>query len=51
MNRLLQIGRAALWIYTCHLLVFTIGAIVGGVMGLGISQAVFVAMLRGKGLL
>lgn len=51
MNRLLKLGAFALKVYMMHLLVFTIGVIVGGVMGLGISQAVFVAMLKTKGLL
>jgi hypothetical protein len=54
MNRLKQagrIGKAALWIYTCHLLVFTIGAACGAFVGLTVSQAVFVGLLKSRGLL
>lgn len=31
MNRMAKIGATALKIYTCHILVFTAGAIAGGV--------------------
>jgi len=51
MNRFAKIGATALKIYTCHLLVFAIGALVGGLMGLKIADAVFRAMLKSRGLL
>lgn len=43
--------RKLLWIYTCHILVFTVGAACGAVLGLSVSQAVFVALLKSRGLL
>ena len=44
-------GAAIVWIYTRHLLTFAAGVIAGAVMGLSISQGVFVALLRSRGLL
>lgn len=44
-------GATILKIYTCHLLVFAAGALVGGFMGMKITEAVFVAMLKTRGLL
>jgi hypothetical protein len=38
-------------IYTCHLLVFTIGAAVGAFLGMNVTVAVFTAMLKSRGLL
>lgn len=46
-----KIGATALKIYVCHLLVFAIGALVGGFMGLKIADAAFRMMLRSRGLL
>jgi hypothetical protein len=38
---LLGIGRAALWIYTKHILVFTIGACLGAIEAFGILYAMW----------
>lgn len=54
MTRLKQAGRIGgtlLKIYTCHLLVFTAGGFCGAFVGLSVSQAVFVGMLKSRGLL
>jgi hypothetical protein len=41
MNRLAKIGATALRIYTCHILVFTIGAICGAVEAFLILTAMY----------
>ena len=51
MNRLTKIGATALRIYTCHLLVFAIGAAVGGFMGLRIATETFRGLLQSRGLI
>lgn len=46
MNRLAKIGGAALKIYTCHMLVFTIGASLGAATAFGVLMPYIVAAAR-----
>lgn len=49
--KLAKVGAFALKVYVCHILVFAIGAACGAFVGLSVSQAVFVGMLKSRGLL